>query len=123
MKSPVVAVFGGAVMVVLLAALLGQCTKARAQDGHHGQGHAEHHDFYKGLTVPGNPHIACCDNRDCRPTRAYLDDNDVWWAMVDGRFLPVPKWRVLKVAPPDGRSHVCATGDRIICFVAGVPRS
>ncbi|MEA2853907.1 MAG: hypothetical protein QOE02_3926, partial [Rhodospirillaceae bacterium] len=52
----------------------------RAQDGHHGQGHAENHDWYKDLKQPQTGY-SCCNGStsssdgDCRPTRAYLSDD------------------------------------------------
>ena len=96
---------------------------AMAQDGWHGQGHAEQHEWYRTLVHPfsGRP---CCDDRDCRPTRAYVDDDGIWHAMLDGRWVSVPADVVLKKSPPDGRSHICADGRGIIyCFVGGVPKS
>jgi len=95
---------------------------ATAQDGRHGHGHAEQHDWYRTLIHPftGRP---CCDERDCRPTRAYVDDEGLWRAMLDGRWVVVPNDVVLRNASPDGRSHICANGRGVIfCFVGGVPK-
>ena len=106
-------------LVLLLRLVAGP---AVAQGGHHGQGHAELHDWYRTLKHPftGRP---CCDDRDCRPTRAYVDDEGEWRAMLDGRWVIVPTDVVLKTASPDGRSHICANErGMIFCFVGGVPK-
>lgn len=95
---------------------------AAAQVGQHGQGHAEQHDWYRTLVHPftGRP---CCDDRDCRPTRAYVDDEGMWRAMLDGQWVIVPNDAVLRKVSPDGRSHICANERGIIfCFVGGVPK-
>jgi hypothetical protein len=95
---------------------------AAAQDGRHGHGHAEQHDWYRTLVHPftGRP---CCDDRDCRPTRAYVDDEGVWRALLDERWVIVPSEVVLKNGSPDGRSHICADERGIIfCFIGGVPK-
>lgn len=91
--------------------------------GHHSHGHAQHHDWYQRLKQPGT-NASCCDNRDCRPTRAYRDDDGVWRALLDGAWARVPADRVLNVVAPDGGSHICANeAGTILCFVAGVPKS
>ena len=78
-------------------------TGARAQDGQHGQGHAENHDWYKDLKQPQTGY-SCCNGRtgttdgDCRPTRAYLNDDGMWYALLDGKWVPVPPRVVLEAA-------------------------
>ena len=68
--------------------------------GHHGQGHAENHDWYEKLKRPGS-NASCCSGSkdgvegDCRPTRAYQKDDGNWYALLNGRWVPVPP----KVAP------------------------
>src|SRR5258708_3130958 len=70
-------------------------TVALAQDGHHGRGHAERHDWYQQLKQPGTG-FSCCNGTtngiegDCRPTRAYLGDDGTWRAPIDGRGGPAP---------------------------------
>jgi hypothetical protein len=108
---------------------------AQAQSAHdHGQGvrgvgHAENHDWYKELKQPGTGY-SCCNGRtatsegDCRPTRAYINDEGMWYALVEGRWVPVPPRVVLKQLAPDGRSHICASKSGMIyCFLGGSPRS
>jgi hypothetical protein len=108
---------------------------AFSQDGHgadrgwHGQGHAENHDWYNELKQPGTG-FACCNGTingvegDCRPTRAYLNDDGMWYALLDGRWVPVPPRVVLKQLAPDGRSHICASRSGMIyCFLGGSPKS
>jgi hypothetical protein len=109
---------------------------AFAQDGHspgeaagrHGQGHAENHDWYQQLKQPGTG-FSCCNGTtngvegDCRPTRAYLNDDGNWYALLDGRWIPVPPRVVLKQLAPDGSSHICASKSGLIyCFLGGSPK-
>ncbi len=97
--------------------------------GQHGQGHAENHDWYKELKQPGTGY-SCCNGSadgidgDCRPTRAYLQEDGVWRALIDGRWTPVPPRVVLKSLAPDGNSHICAgKSGMIYCFIGGSPKS
>ncbi len=97
--------------------------------GRHGDGHAENHDWYKELKQPGTGY-SCCNGSadgidgDCRPTRAYLQEDGVWRALIDGRWTPVPPRVVLKSLAPDGNSHICAgKSGMIYCFIGGSPKS
>lgn len=96
--------------------------------GHHGQGHAENHDWYERLKQPGS-NASCCNGTkngvegDCRPTRAYQKDDGNWYALLNGRWVPVPPRVVLKQLAPDGNSHICASkGGMIYCFLGGSPK-
>ena len=98
-------------------------------DGTRNDGHAENHDWYKGLMQPGTRY-SCCNGPvngvegDCRPTRAYLQEDGVWRAMVNGLWTPVPPRVVLKSLAPDGNSHICAgKSGMIYCFIGGSPKS
>jgi len=100
----------------------------RMPSGHYGQGHAENHDWYKDLKQPQTGY-SCCNGRsnsadgDCRPTRAYLSDDGMWYALLDGRWVPVPPRVVLKQLAPDGSSHICASKSGMIyCFLGGSPK-
>ncbi len=107
---------------------------AFSQDGHQGdrglrgEGHAQSHDWYQELKQPGTGY-SCCNGTsngvegDCRPTRAYLNDDGQWYALLDGRWTLIPPTVVLKQLAPDGRSHICAnkTG-KIYCFLGGSPK-
>jgi hypothetical protein len=100
-----------------------------AQQGNHGQGHSENHDWYQELKQPGTGY-SCCNGTingiegDCRPTRAYLTDEGQWRALIDGKWVLVPPRAVLKQLAPDGRSHVCASRSGVIyCFLGGSPKS
>ena len=102
------------------------CARPR---GHYGQGHAENHDWYKELKQPSTGY-SCCNGRcnsiegDCRPTRAYINDDGMWYALLDGRWVPVPPRVVLKQLAPDGRAHICASKSGMIyCFLGGSPKS
>jgi hypothetical protein len=65
-----------------------------AQDGHRGQ-------VTPNITTGTSSETAgrrflCCNGTtngvegDCRPTRAYLNDDGSWYAFLDGRWVPVP---------------------------------
>ena len=113
--------------VIVLAAAVG--LRVQAQDGHYGQGHAENHDWYKELKQPGTGY-SCCNGTangvegDCRPTRAYLQEDGTWRALIDGSWVEVPPRVVLKQLAPDGGSHICASRSGLIyCFLGGSPKS
>ena len=88
---------------------------------------AEAHDPYTGWTQPGTG-ASCCNQMapdrsfgDCRPVRARLDGNGVWWVRLDSGWKPVPRARILQQTSPDLSSHVCAnlSTEEIYCFVPG----
>lgn len=76
------------------------------------------HEPYTSWKIPGT-NASCCDNRDCRPTRARQDDSGQWEAWDGERWLKVPPDRALKIKSPDGRSHLCAVNGGVLCFVPG----
>ena len=104
----------------------GRPRRSDLQDGTHGQGHAENHDWYKELKQPGTGY-SCCNGTtngiegDCRPTRAYQDDDGKWRALINGRWVDVPPRVVLQSLAPDGNSHICASKSGLIyCFGCAV---
>ena len=105
-------------LVSCVATVVGTAAGVRAQDGHAQM----HHEYLKWKDGRG---YSCCDERDCRPTRAYIDEAGRWRAMVDGVYLVVPPDAVLRIPSPDGRSHVCVSPGALEprCFVPGEPRS
>ena len=122
MRVAIVAVF-----FLLTSAIVG--ARAIAQDGQHGQGHSENHDWYEKLKQPGS-NASCCNGSrngvegDCRPTRAYQKDDGMWYALLNGRWIQVPPRVVLKTLAPDGNSHICAAPSGVIfCFMGGSPKS
>ncbi len=126
MRVAIVAIF-----FLLTSATVG--ARAIAQDGQHGQGHSENHDWYEKLKQPGS-NASCCNAQkkradgtlegDCRPTRAYQKDDGMWYALLNGRWIQVPPRVVLKTLAPDGNSHICASqAGNIFCFLGGSPKS
>lgn len=117
--------FNAAAAVALyLIALLG-AMPAFAQSGHHGQGHAENHDWYQNLKQPGTGY-SCCNGSvngvegDCRPTRAYLGDDGVWRALINGRWERVPPNVVLPAEQnrEPFTAHICVSkSGYIYCFL------
>jgi len=82
------------------------------------------HDIYGGWRQPNNPNVSCCNNADCRATRAYVDEQGQWHAWNGMRWLLVPADKVLPTDfAGDGRSHLCEQADHVYCFTPGPPRS
>ena len=115
-------------VLYIVAPIVSFAVNAFGQSVMDGDGHAQNHHWYKDLQQPGTG-LLCCNGTangrdgDCRPTRAYLDDDGTWKALIDGRWVAVPPKVVLKHLAPDGNSHICANkwGD-IFCFIGGSPK-
>lgn len=122
----------------LLFALLLPCV-ALAQSGNHNDGHSDLHEYYKNLYIPNTGQAvpgSCCRERiefpngevigDCRPVRAWLDDDGIWHAIADGREVLIPDERIIRSGQPpapDGNSHLCMSQFGVIfCFVPGQPK-
>ena len=81
------------------------------------------HDPYTNWRKPDNPGVSCCNNTDCRPTRAYMGDDGLWRAWDGAKWLTVPREVVLPTDyANDGRSHLCEQGGYIYCFTPGQVR-
>lgn len=84
---------------------------------------ARAHDIYRGWMVPGTA-TSCCNDRDCRPTRARMTDGETWQAWDGARWVDIPPARVLRFPSPDGRSHVCISpSGEVLCFVPAGAKS
>jgi hypothetical protein len=109
-----------AVLFIVVLALSFAAHVTFAQSGEHGDGHAQMHDTYKGWHPPNNQGTSCCNDNDCRPTRAYVDEEGRWRAWNGIMWLVVPWERVLPTDfAKDGRSHLCEQGGTIYCFTPG----
>lgn len=85
---------------------------------------ARAHDPYSQWKAPNNPNVSCCNNEDCRPTRAYLGDDGLWRAWNGKEWLTVPPDRMLPTDyAKDGRSHLCEKMGYIYCFSGAEPKS
>ena len=85
---------------------------------------ARAHDGYEDWKMPDAPAVSCCNNSDCRPTRAYLDEDGVWRAWNGHEWLRVPPNKLLPTDyKHDGRSHLCEHNGAIYCFSPGEVRS
>ena len=84
---------------------------------------AHGHDIYTRWRKPDNPAVSCCDNGDCRPTRAWLGDDGLWRALNGDQWLTVPREIMLPTDfGHDGRSHLCERDGYIYCFSPGLVR-
>lgn len=78
---------------------------------------ARAHEPYSDWKMPDAPNTSCCNDSDCRPVRAESDMDGNWTAFVDGRRVPIPARKVMKIQSPDGRSHWCGVNETTYCFV------
>jgi hypothetical protein len=110
-------------LVVVGAAVVSAHAQSRDQEhysGRHGDGHAQMHDVYEHWHPPQNPGTSCCNNADCRPTRAFVDGEGQWRAWNGSAWLLVPQERVLPANyAGDGRSHLCEKEGFVYCFTPG----
>ncbi len=81
------------------------------------------HDIYHHWRKPDNPGVSCCNNNDCRPTRAFMGDDGLWRAWDGYKWLTVPREVVLPTDyGQDGRSHLCEMNGYVFCFSPGQVR-
>jgi len=111
-------------MAIVLGAAIASVRAQRANtehySGQHGDGHAQMHNIYEHWHPPLNPGTSCCNNADCRPTRAYVDGEGHWRAWNGAAWLSVPQERVLPSDyAGDGRSHLCEKDGFVYCFTPG----
>jgi hypothetical protein len=73
--------------------------------------------WFQSLRQPGTG-TSCCSIADCRTTD-YRTDGDNYEAMIEGRWIVVPRDKILQGADnPTGRAVVCWTPALgILCFV------
>lgn len=113
-------------VVLLIFAMFILDSKRAGAQGFHGDGHDKMHHWYRTLKRPGT-NYSCCNENDCRPTDARILEDGTIQAMKDGRWITIPKDRILNVNPPDLNSHICAPPsgsafwdpDHVYCFVFG----
>ena len=107
-----------ALSVLLVAIVL---TNARADEHDHPpQDVPIHEQFYSTWMRPDQPNQSCCNRRDCAPATAVRRHGDRWQAERNGEWLTIPPEKVERHRDsPDGRSHLCAIGLSVICFVFG----
>ena len=113
------------ILMLFLAVLAGMAIAgARAQSGAHAEGHAEGHDTYSTWQRP-DVGGSCCNDSDCRPTRAYLGEDGRWRAWDGLGWIIIPPGKVLPTdLAKDGRSHICASPEgAVYCFSPAGPRS
>ena len=91
--------------------------------GRLGDGHAQLHHLYRNWHAPTNPSLSCCNDGDCRPTRAKQDERGNWLAWNGHKWLEVPQRALLPSdIAGDGRSHLCERQEFIYCFTPAEPK-
>jgi hypothetical protein len=90
---------------VLMLAISATSAVAQARPGHD-----KFHEFYKGLKSPEGE--SCCNEKDCHPVdgRFVPEGTDGRFALeirIKGRWVPVPRDRILPQPSPDGGVHAC----------------
>ncbi len=96
-----------------------------AQEGRHGHGHNELHQWYKGLYDENR--VSCCNEHDCRPTESRTVGQNVE-VRLNGKWVIVPPDKIQNLMAPDMGSHVCAPNpshpgyprDHIFCVILGL---
>lgn len=103
-------------IVLILGAFIGQA---------YGRGHAENHDWYKGLI--SNAGGSCCNaltaegEGDCRPAAVWREADGTVRAKINGRTVVVPPRAVL----PDWKNlrpltgHACEKNGQWHCALVG----
>ncbi len=87
-------------------------------------GKALAHDGYESWMMPDAPNVSCCNNTDCRPTRAYLDHDGAWRAWNGHKWLRIPPNKILPTdLKKDGRNHLCEKNEAVYCFSPAEPKS
>lgn len=98
-------------------------TGALAQEHYHPLEPAALPDFYDTWMRPDNPNMSCCNRRDCAPVTQVRRNSYGGWDMQrakDGVWITIPPEKMeLNRDSPDGRSHMCSSGDLIFCGILG----
>jgi hypothetical protein len=73
--------------------------------------------WFQSLRQP-NTGVSCCSMADCR-TVDYRTDGDSYEALIEGRWIIVPREKILqRIDNPTGRAVVCWTPALgVLCFV------
>lgn len=81
---------------------------------------AHPHDIYSDWKTREG--WSCCHEHDCAPATAWQDTEGHWFTRQNGATYTVAPDAVLPIQSPDGRSHACIRGGRVICLVPGEVR-
>ena len=108
-------------LAACLAPALAIASAARADEHHHPpQDGPIHEQFYSTWMRPDQPDKSCCNRRDCAPVTQVRRVGRRWQALRDGEWLTIPPEKIeVNRDSPDGRSHLCAIGGTVLCFVLG----
>lgn len=109
---------------IIALALLLFYPLAHAQEHQHPSGtiHGATGEFYRTWDMPDKPGASCCNQSDCEVAVDVKQVAGRWWARKQsgGPLVSIPPEKVEQNRDsPDGRSHVCAIGTTVLCFLPG----
>ena len=93
------------------------------QSGMRGDGHAEHHDWYRTLKTKSG--WSCCNgdegHGDCRPVQAHQRQDGEWEAYFSGAWQEIPADAILRdeLNRVPLHAHICERAGFVYCFLKG----
>jgi hypothetical protein len=112
-----------AIVLVAFAAAVVAVEPARGQSGSRGDGHAEHHDWYRSLKTKSG--WSCCNgdegHGDCRPVQAHQRTDGEWEAFYSGAWQEIPADAILRdeLNRVPLHAHICERAGFVYCFLRG----
>jgi|LNFM01.2.fsa_nt_gb hypothetical protein len=101
------------VMTILMLTIGGMSSRVGAQEQQQSV-----RDWFQSLRVPGTP-ISCCDESDCKRTKARLGHAGYEAQTPDGRWISIPETSVIRGKPNLAHEPVLclAPPSAVYCFV------
>ena len=112
-----------AIVLTAFAVAVAVIGPAWAQSGNRGDGHAEHHDWYRTLKTKSG--WSCCSgdegHGDCRPVQAHQRQDGEWEAYFSGTWQEIPADAILRdeLNRVPLHAHICERAGFVYCFLRG----
>ena len=112
-----------AIVLMTFAVAVAVIGPAWAQSGNRGDGHAEHHDWYRTLKTKSG--WSCCSgdegHGDCRPVQAHQRQDGEWEAYFSGTWQEIPADAILRdeLNRVPLHAHICERAGFVYCFLRG----
>ena len=114
-----------AALILLMLGALAKCSGVHAAPPAGADPNSALGQWFKSLTVPGNPEAGCCSLADCRTTdyRIRGDHYEVWigrdtyGVTAPDAWVAVPAEAVLTRENPTGEGVACWYQKAVRCFV------